>query len=812
MPKIKSATRIALSIGVGCASLIWVASSLGLIPNPIEQTRLNRIRTTKTLAVNVSTFAENQTKTDLRKILDRVVAVDDELISVGVRRNGKRSYVFTAGPHLSTWKTEAENDPSEQIEAQILANGREWGQLHVTFKPIEGTGDWMSLTFPLGLILFLSSAMALLSWVVLGKSLKYLNPSSVVPNRVRSALDSLAEGLVLVDATGEIAHANSAFRSIATNEGEEILGKRLDDFGWLHLDETFRFEMPWVECLNNESQITGQVIQLKVPNAPTRKFAVNATPIFNGENAVRGALVSFDDVTAVENKNAELSKIIGTLRSSLDEVARQNEKLNFLASYDPLTKCMNRRAFFGEFEKYWADVECTELNLMMLDVDHFKSVNDNHGHSVGDAVLKEMGKMLRERIGEQGLVCRYGGEEFVVLIPNLNVDDCVDLANDVRKLIERTVTCGISYTASIGVSSRDFKPMDPQHMLDQADECLYTAKRNGRNQVVRFDERDSYEGAEEGANTTSQADNENVIPYSAVTGLLSALSFRCQQTAEHSIRVADLSVAVGEKLMNKRELYRLEIAALLHDIGKIGVPDAILHKPGPLTPDEWKVMRKHDDIGGEIVRNALASDTIANSIESHHFCSSLRSMSVPRPEVLPSIPLASRIITACDAYDAMTNDRVYRAAMTVEDALAELKRNTPEQFDPSVIEILSEYIRSGCYQSNVSTKQDAAPVSTRQATAIGQHIEQLYTAINEEDVEKLQTVVQQLCLDSSEGSEISQVAARLDVAIGTSEKDLDEVLALANEVMQICRKSRTTFVDAAESIVSPEKLIGELGS
>jgi diguanylate cyclase (GGDEF)-like protein len=121
---------------------------------------------------------------------------------------------------------------------------------------------------------------------------------------------------------------------------------------------------------------------------------------------------------------------------------------------------------------------------MMLDVDHFKAVNDNHGHSVGDDVLRVMGELMHNFIGDRGLVCRYGGEEFVVLVPEVSIEDAMDLAEELRASIEANDETNVRFTASIGVSSRNFGSMDAQHMLDQADESLYTAKRHGRNMVA----------------------------------------------------------------------------------------------------------------------------------------------------------------------------------------------------------------------------------------------------------------------------------------------------------------------------------------
>ena len=163
------------------------------------------------------------------------------------------------------------------------------------------------------------------------------------------------------------------------------------------------------------------------------------------------------------------------------------------------------------------------------------------------------------------------------------------------------------------------------------------------------------------------------------------------------------------------------------------------------------------------------------------------------------MPLASRVITVCDAFDAMTNDRVYRKKMEVEEALAELERNAPAQFDPQVVAIICAHIRSGVHDP---AKEVGRPVfSAKQASAIGKHIEDLYQAVNDENVDKLKDVVQQLRRDASGDSQVNDVANKLDEAIGSSQDDLEEVLNLANEVMQICRDSRSTFVDAAETIV-----------
>jgi len=517
----------------------------------------------------------------------------------------------------------------------------------------------------------------------------------------------------------------------------------------------------------------------------------------------RGVLASFDDVTALEKKKTELSNIVQTLRRSRDEIERQNEKLNYLANFDPMTKCMNRRAFWVQYEQMWKTVEPSQLSIMMIDVDHFKSVNDTYGHSVGDEVLKETGQLLHNIVGESGEVCRYGGEEFTVLFPNMEFEQAVAIAESINEEFRCRKLANLDITVSIGVSNRALNAMDPQHMLDQADQCLYAAKRNGRDQVVRFDQ------CPEDIEMPDELEpdvREDAIQYSAVTGLLSALSFRSQETAEHSLRVADLSVAIGSELLPRRQLYTLEVSALLHDIGKIGVPDAILNKPGPLSRKEWEIMTKHDDIGVEIVRAAFASDEIANIISGHHYCFSLRNSTSTQSLFQDEIPLCARIITVCDAFDAMVSDRVYRKGMSIEDAFSELRRCSPDQFDPKLVENLIDYVTVNGYSTEPG---DSLGNNSRSAVAIGKHIESICDAIESEDVDLLKSVVEDLKLDAVENriAPIADAALRLNDAIGAKDSDLLQVLELADEVMGMCRSTRGAFVESAERTVTTEKQV-----
>ena len=184
-------------------------------------------------------------------------------------------------------------------------------------------------------------------------------------------------------------------------------------------------------------------------------------------------------------------EMLDELRDSRAEIEVQNRELQILATRDALTGCLNRRTFFESFERLWtaATRHDTPLACMMLDIDFFKSINDNYGHSTGDEVLRRVAQSIQDACREEDLLCRYGGEEFCMLTPQLDIESCAQAADRIRQLVQslKFSVPELKVTISLGVSSVVFGAQDPQEMLDQADKSLYVAKRNGRNQVCRWD-------------------------------------------------------------------------------------------------------------------------------------------------------------------------------------------------------------------------------------------------------------------------------------------------------------------------------------
>ena len=150
----------------------------------------------------------------------------------------------------------------------------------------------------------------------------------------------------------------------------------------------------------------------------------------------------------------------------------KTSKLQFLANYDHLTNCFNRRSFWAQYEELWRVTRHDQLSIIMIDIDKFKLINDRYGHAAGDEVLERTGRLLREVVGESGFVFRYGGEEFAILIPDQDVERAAQLAWEIHGQFQSQKHVDLNITASLGLSNRQFGAMDLQHMLDQADQCL----------------------------------------------------------------------------------------------------------------------------------------------------------------------------------------------------------------------------------------------------------------------------------------------------------------------------------------------------
>jgi putative nucleotidyltransferase with HDIG domain len=406
---------------------------------------------------------------------------------------------------------------------------------------------------------------------------------------------------------------------------------------------------------------------------------------------------------------------------------------------------------------------------------------------------------------DSDVVCRYGGEEFCILLPQVDIEHAAKAAERFRLAVEALHFEGFSVTASIGVSALSQGAAKPPDLLHQADQALYLAKEKGRNRVEAWSCTVEQQLIDESQFTRTEAADQlgPAIPYHAVNALLASLSYRDVDTAEHSFRVAELSVAAASGLLSASEVYTLEIAALLHDVGKIGVPDAILLKPAALNEEERKVMIAHERIGMEILNATFAWDELTETVQHHHTWHDGNPL---RPD-LPKgkdCSLRARILSIADAYDTMVAGRVYRPGRSQQEAFVELRERAGTQFDPALVEPFIEVVRA---RTTDETSQPVG-VSREAAFSIGRAIENLAYALDRQHSPTLAALAGRLKLSAAKQGlpELQSLASRLEEAAGNDE-ELAVVVGLTQELLDLCRTVHRAYLrpDARHHEESPRQ-------
>jgi diguanylate cyclase (GGDEF)-like protein len=379
-----------------------------------------------------------------------------------------------------------------------------------------------------------------------------------------------------------------------------------------------------------------------------------------------------------------MARAIGSLEASAALLAD-------LAATDPLTELPNHRAFHERLVQEVAQAERSgrPLALVLLDLDHFKRINDEHGHPAGDEVVSEVARRLAACARRGEIVARVGGEEFAWLLPGADGMDGWQAAERARLAVSGAPVCDLGkVTISAGVCElRQAGSARELHRL--ADGALYWAKAHGRDRSVRY----SPDVVEELSAAERAARLERQQALNAVHALARAVDAKDPYTQRHSERVADIAVRLALELgWRASRLAELREAAVLHDVGKIAVPDAILTKPGRLTDDEFALVREHPSRGAEIVSGALTAEQVS-WVRGHHE----RHDGGGYPDGLAgeAVPDGARVMAVADAWDAMTSDRPYRAGLSAPRALEICRQEAGAQFAPEVVAALGRLWEQG---------------------------------------------------------------------------------------------------------------------
>lgn len=385
------------------------------------------------------------------------------------------------------------------------------------------------------------------------------------------------------------------------------------------------------------------------------------------------------------------------LRGRVDQLF---ERLTDAARTDAMTGLPNRAGLTEALERELerAAPEQRPVSILMLDLDRFKAVNERFGLDVGDQLLRETAKLLDTETRLIDTVARSGGEEFSIILPETEQHRAFLFAEDLLKAIRDSYggsdanangngSAGRngdspSFTASVGVATYPGHAGDVVTLISAADRALYAAKALGRDRAVIY----SPEVTQTLGAVAGKRSVEDQAQLATVLSLAEALDQRDPSTSKHSQTVGRLCEMMATELgLDEDRIQRIRLAGILHDIGKIGVPDSILRKPGPLTSEELAHMRRHPELGARILSGSEMDD-VRDWILAHH--ERPDGKGYPKGIDADEIPLEASILAVGDAYEAMTADRVYRAALGPVKARAELLDCSGSQFNPDVVEAM----------------------------------------------------------------------------------------------------------------------------
>lgn len=456
-------------------------------------------------------------------------------------------------------------------------------------------------------------------------------------------LASIGDGVIAADKSGKVTFINNMAERLTGWKIWEAKGKDLTEIFPLVIEKTGETcENPGLKALR-----TGEPVSLADDTALLDKagkrhsIADSAAPIRDEKGRIHGVVLVFRDIT---------------------EEKAKREKILYLSYHDALTGLYNRRFFEEEMNRLDTKRQLP-LALIMGDVNGLKMVNDVFGHKAGDELLIKGARVLKECCRREDIVARWGGDEFVILLPQTGLKEVELICERIKNFAEKEEHSPLPVSIALGYAVKEREEENIWQVLKEAEDWMYRHKllqsKSFRNSII--------------------------------ASLQATLYERSMETEGHGLRLKELSQKTGSVLgLSSLEQDELALFAVLHDIGKVAIKESILTKPGPLTEEEWQEMKKHPEIGYRIAQATPELNRIAEYILSHH--ERWDGKGYPRGLKGEEIPLLSRILAVVDAYDAMTTDRLYRKALKKEEAVEELLRQAGIQFDPHIVRIFVEKV------------------------------------------------------------------------------------------------------------------------
>lgn len=461
---------------------------------------------------------------------------------------------------------------------------------------------------------------------------------------LRHLLNSTAQGIYGLDTKGNCTFCNeSCLKMLGYKHEEELVGKNMHKL--IHHKRSDNTPLPIEECQIYSAFLRGQGTHVDSEvfwRADGTCFPVeyfSYPQLRNGK--IIGAVVSFMDIS--KRKKTE-------------------EEIIFLSYHDQLTGLYNRRFFEQELARLDAPNNYP-LSIIMGDMNGLKLVNDSLGHSVGDELLKKAAKVLAKGCRSHDILARLGGDEFIVLLPKTDSYETERIIERIKALAVQERIGSIEISISLGYATKKHSQEEMKEVLRKAEDNMYKQK---------LLESPSMRGK-------------------TVDTIIRTLYEKSRREEAHSHRVSNLCVRLGRAIgAHKADIEELKTAGLLHDIGKVAIDGSILNKPSRLSEDEWRVIKRHPEIGYRILSTVIYMSDIAEYILAHH--ERWDGSGYPKGLKGNEIMLKSRIISIADAYDAMTSLRSYRSPLSKEEAIYELQKNAGIQFDPELVSVFIEKV------------------------------------------------------------------------------------------------------------------------
>jgi diguanylate cyclase (GGDEF)-like protein/putative nucleotidyltransferase with HDIG domain len=459
-----------------------------------------------------------------------------------------------------------------------------------------------------------------------------------------------------------------------------------------------------------------------------------ALPVSYGEQLLGVLYVESSEKCEFNEQEILLMRTLADLFAGALHNALTFQKAQEQAITDGLTGVKTHRFLMEALSSEWK--RSTRANrpfsLVLMDLDRFKFVNDFYGHLEGDVVLQRVGHILEQNCRRSDVVARYGGDEFVILMPETTVEQARQLASKLRGWVASDpLLRDKNITASFGIAGFPVHGSTPQELIQVADSSMYLSKHQGGNSVSSAEQGDpndtkrwkkdvleAYIGVtlkrlfstgpeafeeiyrrleqftrsltEQGGGNSADGLPPAVVE--TVTSLALAIDAKDHYTQGHSQKVSAYAVMIAQALeMDQSEVEEIRLAGLLHDIGKVGIPEGILNKSGPLDASEWETMKTHTELGAKILEPLEAMNRIRLMVRHHH--EFYDGTGYPDRLEGEQIPHGARLIAIADAYDTITSARTYKKARTPEDAFGELERCAANQFDPELVQIFIRTMR-----------------------------------------------------------------------------------------------------------------------